>query len=186
MKISGLSQLGLAIAAVISSTNAATVNPLPSLADTLNLASDTFAIQLVGAQSNLRGLESLCSTFDPTRLHASGYNVSSIHRIFCQAAFVTAQRGGGSAVPEFSEVQALTMEYSSYLWIFQALGTLKGDEGSLKGLCESIDEGSAFIMGLNGTLVKNTVCGAANGDSLPSVGVPVFSSGEDGEREARK
>ncbi|KAL8904773.1 MAG: hypothetical protein Q9171_006934 [Xanthocarpia ochracea] len=153
--------------------------PTPQLAttaDILNLASDLLAVQIVGTQSTPAEIAELCSEFDFSRLLASGYNVTTIQNVFCQAANRT------GTIPSLTEIQQLTVEYSSWIWIYQAVGALNNDLGLLKQLCESINVASAFSVGQNGTLVKTTICNVANGLGLPEVPVPQFQSevAEDG------
>ncbi|KAL8862622.1 MAG: hypothetical protein Q9178_001120 [Gyalolechia marmorata] len=146
--------------------------PTPQLAttaDILNLASDLLAVQIVGTQSTPAEIAELCSEFDFSRLLASGYNVTTIENVFCQAASL-------AAIPSLTEIQQLTVEYSSWIWIYQAVGALNNDLDLLKQLCESINVASAFGVGQNGTLVKTTICNVANGPGLPEVPVPQFES----------
>lgn len=109
----------------------------------------------------------ISNSFDDTRLAAQGYNVTAIHNIFCEAGWYTFLNGYHP--PEDSYVQSTTIQFSSYLWIFQAVGALKNDPGRLKQLCESIDVPSSYSVGHNGTLVKTAICDAANGVALPEV-----------------
>ncbi|KAL8920433.1 MAG: hypothetical protein Q9172_004480 [Xanthocarpia lactea] len=163
--------------------------PTPQLAttaDILNLASDLLgksclqlfittskthspAVQIVGTQSTPAEIAELCSEFDFSRLLASGYNVTTIENVFCQAASL-------ATIPSLTEIQELTVEYSSWIWIYQAVGALNNDLDLLKQLCESINVASAFSVGQNGTLVKTTICNVANGLGLPEVPVPQFES----------
>ncbi|KAL8810676.1 MAG: hypothetical protein Q9200_002388 [Gallowayella weberi] len=149
-------------------------NPVPvpelepvSSQDILNLASDVFAIQIVGSKSTWGQLNKLCTHFNPTRLVGQGYNESRIHNIFCEATDATARNEYN--VPSSDYIQVTATKYSSYIWIFQAVGALKNDRARLKQLCESIDVGSLFEAGQEGGLVKNTICDAANGIALPKV-----------------
>ncbi|KAL8928621.1 MAG: hypothetical protein Q9172_000836 [Xanthocarpia lactea] len=137
--------------------------------DILNLASDLFAVQLAGTKSQLQQLTELCVKFDPTRLQAQGYNISAIHNIFCEAGWATFLNGGGYNVIPSSYTRDTAINLSSYIWIFQAVGALKNNKGRLKQLCELIDVESSFNVGHNGTLVKISICDAADGIGLPSV-----------------
>ncbi|KAI4249060.1 MAG: hypothetical protein L6R42_009089 [Xanthoria sp. 1 TBL-2021] len=83
------------------------VPQLANIADILSLSSDLLAIQLVGAQATDRDIGKLCDEFDLTRLRDSGYVTYRMQHVFCQAASVT------SSFPSLSEVQRLTVEYSS-------------------------------------------------------------------------
>ncbi|KAL9019888.1 MAG: hypothetical protein Q9185_002830 [Variospora sp. 1 TL-2023] len=150
---------------------------VPTQADILNLATDTFvilakrpapAVQLVGAQTTPDAIKSLCTDFDLSRLRASGYNTTSLTSIFCEASNVA------PPLPTTEQLRALTQQYSSYIWIFQAAGALKGDPNRLKLLCYLIDIGGSFNIGQNGTLVKEQICNLGNGGELPVV-VPLPS-----------
>ncbi|KAI4260337.1 MAG: hypothetical protein L6R42_004092 [Xanthoria sp. 1 TBL-2021] len=136
--------------------------------DILNLASDLFAIQLVGAQSRLEQLTNLCVNFDPTPIISEGYNFTLIHNIFCEAGWATFLKGRFD-VPDTPTIQALTTTFSSYIWIFQAIGATGNDAHRLSQLCDLINPPSSAAVGHNATLVKNTICGVANGASLPKV-----------------
>ncbi|KAL8755459.1 MAG: hypothetical protein Q9199_003643 [Rusavskia elegans] len=144
------------------------VPQLANIADILSLSSDLLAIQLVGAQATDRDIGKLCDEFDLIRLRDSGYVTYRMQHVFCQAASVT------SSFPSLSEVQRLTVEYSSYIWIYQAVGALNNDRVLIKQLCDSINVASAFGVGQNGTLVKTTICNYANGIELPKPGEPWF------------
>ncbi|KAL8868938.1 MAG: hypothetical protein Q9198_008016 [Flavoplaca austrocitrina] len=111
------------------STNPGSVNatqpapqPLPQPEDILTLASDLLAVQLVGAQPDQKALEDLANNFPLVRLRASGYDTTRMKSVFSQAASVTA------SLPSLTEVQRLTVEYSSYIWIYQAVGALNKDK----------------------------------------------------------
>ncbi|KAI4265490.1 MAG: hypothetical protein L6R38_009389 [Xanthoria sp. 2 TBL-2021] len=153
----------------LGSVNASQPVPqLANIADILSLSSDLLAIQLVGAQATDRDIAKLCTDFDLTRLRASGYVTYRMQHVFCQAASVTA------SFPSLTEVQRLTVEYSSYIWIYQAVGALNNDKVLIKQLCDSINVASAFGVGQNGTLVKTTICNYANGIELPKPDAPWF------------
>ncbi|KAL8956101.1 MAG: hypothetical protein Q9193_006276 [Seirophora villosa] len=143
----------------------------PTQADILNLATDTFAVQLVGAQTTPAAIKFLCTDYDTSRLQASGYNVTALKSIFCQASSVFP-----TSLPDTQAVRALTVQYSSWIWIFQAVGALKGDQHRLKLLCRLIDVGGSFSVGHNGTLVKSQICNVGNGGELPAVPLPVFGA----------
>lgn len=128
------------------------------------------AVQLVGAQTTPQALKNLCTDFDLSGLAAGGYNTTSLKSIFCEAA-----SGLAPALPPPDEVRALTIEYSSWIWIFQAVGALKNDNNRLKLLCHLIDVPSAFSVGQNGTLVKDQICNVGNGGELPTVPLPSFT-----------
>ncbi|KAI4092341.1 MAG: hypothetical protein LQ339_007938 [Xanthoria mediterranea] len=142
---------------------------VPTIADILSLASDLLAVQLVGAQATPADIAKLCTDFDFTRLRASGYVISRMQQVFCQAASVT------DSVPSLTEVQRLTLEYSSYIWIYQAVGALNGDKARVKRLCASINVANAFAVGQDGTLVKTAICNYANGIELPKPNEPLFA-----------
>ncbi|KAI4137300.1 MAG: hypothetical protein LQ341_005206, partial [Variospora aurantia] len=89
--------------------------------------------------------------------------------IFCEASNVAPP-----SLPTTQQLRTLTQQYSSYIWIFQAAGVLKGDLNRLKLLCHLIDIGGSFNIGQNGTLVKEQICKLGNGGELPAV-VPLPS-----------
>ncbi|KAL8699469.1 MAG: hypothetical protein Q9201_005996 [Fulgogasparrea decipioides] len=164
-----------AIPTIDSSTSVSTdtkqaASDVPTIADILNLSSDVLAIQLVGAQVNSYAFLTLCPYFDFTRLQASGYNVTAIRSIFCQASDVFFAKD----LPSLDEVRDLTVDYSSYIWIFQAVGALKNDKNRIQKLCDLIDVPSASAIGQNGDLVKKTICSVGNGGQLPTVPLPQF------------
>ncbi|KAI4267048.1 MAG: hypothetical protein LQ337_008545 [Flavoplaca oasis] len=177
MKSFGLLSFGLLFVTSLSgvlaipqdySTNPGSVNatqpapqPLPqpeSLNDTLTLASDVLAIQLVGAQPDQKALEELANNFPLVRLRASGYDTTRMHHVFSQAANVTA------SFPSLTE----------YIWIYQAVGALNKDKVLIQQLCDSINVAASFGIGHNGTLVKTTICDYANGIELPKPVAPRF------------
>ncbi|KAL9597162.1 MAG: hypothetical protein Q9219_005328 [cf. Caloplaca sp. 3 TL-2023] len=148
---------------------------VPTEFDTLNLATDLFeslmmikAIQLIGTQTNEQGINSL-TTIDLSRLQAQGYNVTSLRTIFSQAASAWRE-----PFPPNEEITARVIKYSSWIWIFQAVGALKGDPHRLNLLCKLIDVPSAFSVGQNGTLVKEQICNVGSGGELPEVPLPNF------------
>ncbi|KAL8779963.1 MAG: hypothetical protein Q9213_006688 [Squamulea squamosa] len=110
------------------------------------------------------------SGWDPTVFDKQGYNITALFNIFCEAAGASTNKNrdiyGGDA-PSLEYIKNQTVTYSSYIWIYQAVGTLKGDQQRLKQLCELIDEAASFSVGQDGTLVKNSICNAANGVGLP-------------------
>ncbi|KAI4229156.1 MAG: hypothetical protein L6R36_001113 [Xanthoria steineri] len=142
---------------------------VPTIADILSLASDLLAVQIVGSQATPGDIAKLCTDFHFTRLRASGYVISRMQQVFCQAASVSA------SVPSLTEVQRLTSEYSSYIWIYQAVGALNGDKALIKKLCASINVASAFGVGQDGTLVKTAICNYAKGIELPKPDEPLFA-----------
>ncbi|KAL9639837.1 MAG: hypothetical protein Q9204_000943 [Flavoplaca sp. TL-2023a] len=157
------------------STNPGSVNatqpapqPLPQPEDILTLASDLLAVQLVGAQPDQEALQDLANNFPLVRLRASGYDTTRMNSVFSQAASVTA------SLPSLTEVQRLTVEYSSYIWIYQAVGALNKDKVLIQQLCDSINVAASFAIGHNGTLVKTTICAYANGIELPKPVAPSF------------
>ncbi|KAL8894313.1 MAG: hypothetical protein Q9192_004421 [Flavoplaca navasiana] len=187
MKSFGLLSFGVLFVTLLSgvlaipqdySTNPGSVNatqpapqPLPqpeSLKDILTLASDLLAIQLVGAQPDQKALQDLTNNFPLVRLRASGYDTIRMKSVFSQAASVTA------SLPSLTEVQRLTVEYSSYIWIYQAVGALDKDKVLIQQLCDSINVAASFAIGHNGTLVKTTICDYANGIDLPKPVAPRF------------
>ncbi|KAL8712547.1 MAG: hypothetical protein Q9225_006916 [Loekoesia sp. 1 TL-2023] len=143
---------------------------VPTVPDIRNLAAELLAVQIIGAQATPGGIASLCADFDLSRLETEGYNTTSINHIFCQAASNTA-----APLPSIEEVTALVIQYSSWIWISQAVGALKGDAHRLKILCYLIDVPSAFSVGQNGTLVKDQICNVGNGGELPVVPLPAFT-----------
>ncbi|KAL8848709.1 MAG: hypothetical protein Q9221_006253 [Calogaya cf. arnoldii] len=133
-----------------------------------SLASDVLAIQIVGAQATDREIGNLCGPFNLTRLRELGYVTYRMQHVFCEAASVVA------SFPSLTEVKRLTMEYSSYVWIYQAVGALNHDKVLIKQLCDSINVASSFEAGHNGTLVKTAICDYANGIELPKPDEPWF------------
>ncbi|KAL8802648.1 MAG: hypothetical protein Q9182_003664 [Xanthomendoza sp. 2 TL-2023] len=170
-----MKSLRLALELLVTSSAVGLVNtpvPVPDLQpvsnqDIINLASDVFAIQLAGSKSTWGQLNELCTHFDPSRLVGQGYNESRIHTIFCEATDATARNEYNVLSDDYIQVTAI--KYSSYLWIFQAVGALKNNKNRLKQLCKFIDVGSSFEAGLEGGLVRNTICDAAKGIALPAV-----------------
>ncbi|KAL8695214.1 MAG: hypothetical protein Q9218_000252 [Villophora microphyllina] len=155
------------------STSTATAKAGPNSNDVLNLASDLWAIQFLGSQNAPIALAVQCPYWDGGRFLAAGYNTTSIHDILCQANNVFA----AADLPSIEQVRNLTIQYSSWIWIFQAVGAMQNDRGKLKELCRMIDVPSAFAIGQNGTLVKNTICSVAHGAALPTVPLPQFVKG---------
>ena len=132
----------------------------------MEVASELLAIQIVGAATSLEQLKILCD-IDLTassRLNVESYNTGLIHEIFCAAA-------DAETVPPQEEITALTTEKSTEIWIIQAIGAVTGKSGVQK-LCNLINVNAASAVGLNGDLVKKTVCNAA------AVANEVASSGE--------
>ncbi|KAL8634898.1 MAG: hypothetical protein Q9226_009417 [Calogaya cf. arnoldii] len=125
-----------------------------------SLASDVLATD--------REIGNVCGKFNLTRLRESGYVTYRMQHVFCEAASVVA------SFPSLTEVKRLTMEYSSYIWIYQAVGALNHDRVLIKQLCDSINVASSFDAGHNGTLVKTAICDYANGIELPKPDEPWF------------
>ncbi|KAL8649487.1 MAG: hypothetical protein Q9226_005560 [Calogaya cf. arnoldii] len=145
-----------------------------ALQDILNLASDLFAIQTVGSKSSIEQLDQLCFRFDPTLLAYQGYNIPLMHKIFCEAAWALYICGNNTddCLSSRDAIQTLTVTFASYIWIFQAVGALSNtanNTASVNQLCNNIDTIDALQVGLDGVLVKNTLCKVANGGSLPVV-----------------
>ncbi|KAL8833288.1 MAG: hypothetical protein Q9170_004347 [Blastenia crenularia] len=154
---------------IVNATVQAPIQP-PTLSDIQNLATDLFAVQLIGAQVNYPGINYLCSNFNTSRLQAEGYNVTTLHDVFCQAS--NTQNHGIT----LDEIRQFTQLYSSYIWIFQAVGALKGDAHRLNILCHLIDIPGADSVGQFGGLVKENICDLArDGGSLPLTGPPFFT-----------
>ncbi|KAL8940114.1 MAG: hypothetical protein Q9211_002420 [Gyalolechia sp. 1 TL-2023] len=170
----GVSYLLLFVTTFVSCIFGSTIQAraqVPTNSDILNLATDTFAVQLIGAQTNEAGLASLCSGLDLSRLQAEGYNVTALKEIFCYAA----SDQGEHPLPSIEKITANVIAYSSWIWISQAVGALKGDKHRLNLLCHLIDVGSAFSVGLNGTLAKDQICNVGNGGELPVVPIPYLT-----------
>lgn len=108
-------------------------------------------------------------SFDPTRLHYQGYNITILHEIFCEAGWATFIGGNDSYVPDTPLIQALTTTFSTYIWIFQAVSAMNNDPYRLKQLCGLIILEPSFNVGLNATLVQDSICGAGEGKVLPKV-----------------
>ncbi|KAL8873853.1 MAG: hypothetical protein Q9174_000733 [Haloplaca sp. 1 TL-2023] len=136
----------------------------------INLATNLFGVQLVGAYSRQQQLDALCFNFDPTRLNAQGYNITLLHNIFCEAGAATQVGGGDPFVPNTPYIQNLTRFFSTYIWIFQAFGAMNNDPTRLQVLCELITPEFSFKSGLDFDLVKLRICDGAKGTGLPSVG----------------
>ncbi|KAL8942328.1 MAG: hypothetical protein Q9216_001710 [Gyalolechia sp. 2 TL-2023] len=126
---------------------------------------------LVGAQTTEAGVAFLCNGLDLSRLQAEGYNVTALKEIFCYAA----GDQGEHPLPSIEKITANVINYSSWIWIFQAVGALKGDKHRLNLLCHLIDVGSAFSVGQNGTLVKDQICNVGKGGELPVVPIPYLT-----------
>ncbi|KAL8916195.1 MAG: hypothetical protein Q9208_008647 [Pyrenodesmia sp. 3 TL-2023] len=135
----------------------------PTEADVINIATTTFAIQLVGAQTTHAGIESLCKDFDVSRLVTLRYNATILNNVFCEASSRLAPN-----LPLPEQVTAYTIQYSSWIWIYQAVGALKNDKNRLRLLCHLIDVPASFSVGQNGTLVKDQICNVGNGGELPT------------------
>ncbi|KAL8752648.1 MAG: hypothetical protein Q9184_005665 [Pyrenodesmia sp. 2 TL-2023] len=135
----------------------------PTEVDIRNIATTTFAIQLIGAQTTHAGIESLCEDFDVSRLITLGYNATILNKVICEASSRLAPD-----LPRPEQVTAYTIQYSSWIWIYQAVGALKNDQNRLRLLCHLIDVPASFSVGQNGTLVKNQICNVGNGGDLPS------------------
>lgn len=144
---------------------------VPKNSAILNLATDVFAVQLVGTQTTEQGIQSLCNETDLSRLREEGYNTTALKEIFCDTASNPANR----PLPSIAGITSNVINYSSWIWIFQAVGALKGDKHRLNLLCHLIDVESAFSVGQNGTLVKNQICNVGNGGELPVVPIPYIT-----------
>ena len=129
------------------------------------------AVQLIGAQTTASGIASLGTGPYDSRLAPEGYNVTAIRDVACQAS-----GNGASPLPSIDELQSLVVQYSSWIWIYQAVGALKGDPHRLNILCHLIDVASSFGVGQNGTLVSSQICNVGNGGELPAVPLPFFTS----------
>lgn len=133
----------------------------------LETASELFAIQIVGGATSLDQLKFLCHVFPliSSRLHAQNYDTALIQKIFCAAA-------DAKALPSLGEIQALTTDISTEIWIIQAIGAVQGKSG-VKKLCDLINISAASAVGLQGDLVKETICDAAAvADKVASSGQP--------------
>ncbi|KAL9577746.1 MAG: hypothetical protein Q9212_006167 [Teloschistes hypoglaucus] len=142
----------------------------PTIADILNLSSELLAIQFVGAQTRPGALSGECAYFKGERLQASGYNTTLIKNIICQADKVFSPND----LPSIEQVRQNTIQYSSWIWIFQAIGALQNDKNKLLELCLSINVANSYLIGHNGNLVKDVICRVANGAPLPTVPPPIF------------
>ncbi|KAI4109982.1 MAG: hypothetical protein L6R37_000332 [Teloschistes peruensis] len=120
----------------------------PTIADILNLSSE-----LLGG-----------------RLAAEGYNTTSIKNIICQADKVFSPND----MPSIEQIRQNTIQYSSWIWIYQAIGALQNDKNKLLELCLSINVGNSYLIGQNGKLAKSVICSVANGAPLPTVPQPIF------------
>ncbi|KAI4209184.1 MAG: hypothetical protein LQ351_007859 [Letrouitia transgressa] len=157
--------------------------PPATLLPILNLATDLWAIQTVGTVTNPLQFTFLCSNFSLARLALQGYNTTSLSRTFCSAA----SSFGGSSTPTFPAldlINQLTIQYSTQIWITQAVGALSCNSDKkpatlcqkmkLATLCHLLDVTGANAVGLDGTAVKNQICAAAEGHPVNVLPVPVF------------
>ncbi|MCJ1468753.1 hypothetical protein MMC07_007383 [Pseudocyphellaria aurata] len=121
----------------------------------LATASELLAAQIVGAADSILTLQTVCQFFPvfTSRLNSQGYDTALMQQIICDSA-------AGTDVPSLSEVQAVTIELSSEIWIIQAIGAVQGKSG-VKKLCNLINNAAASAIGLAGDFVKQNVCGAA-------------------------
>ena len=135
----------------------------------LNLATDLWGIQTIGALTSAEQFSFLCTNFSLTRLAEEGYNATSLHTIFCSAADAYQ-----TSLPSESLIQNLVAEYSTQIWVTQAIGAMGNDIKKIKVLCKLFDVDGANSVGQNGTFAKNEICAAANGTPVPLEPVPVF------------
>ncbi|KAL9608961.1 MAG: hypothetical protein Q9167_006228 [Letrouitia subvulpina] len=181
--------------------------PPATLLPILNLATDLWAIQTVGALTNPLQFTFLCSNFSLARPALQGYNTTSLSRTFCSAASSFGNGGSSSSnssiptFPALALINQLTVQYSTQIWITQAVGALScngtgtgahGNETKKKNpnqntklatecqhkklatLCRIFDVAGADAVGLDGTDVKNQICAAAEGRPVDVLPVPVF------------
>ncbi|KAL9580583.1 MAG: hypothetical protein Q9203_006241 [Teloschistes exilis] len=142
----------------------------PTIADILNLSSELLAIQIVGALTRPGALSGTCAYFEGGRLAAEGYNTTSIKNIICQADKVFSPND----LPSIEQIRQNTIQYSSWIWIYQAIGALQNDKNKLLELCLSINVGNSNLIGQNGNLVKSVICSVANGAPQPTVQQTIF------------
>ncbi|KAI4164143.1 MAG: hypothetical protein LQ342_002107 [Letrouitia transgressa] len=172
--------------------------PPATLLPILNLATNLWAIQTVGALTDPLQFTFLCSNFSLARLALEGYNTTSLSRTFCSAASSFGSGSSSSSTPTFPAldlINQLTIQYSTQIWITQAVGALScnstkghGNEKRPNGqkaatlcqnkklatLCHMLDVAGADAVGLDGTAVKNQICAAAEGHPVDVLPVPVF------------
>lgn len=94
----------------------------------LQYASETLAVQIEGAATNLGQLKYLCrnSRSLTSRLAQQGYNTTFIKNSICAAS-------KAPALKTDAEIRNLTQEASTKIWIVQALGSTLGNA---KALCK--------------------------------------------------
>ncbi|KAL8838323.1 MAG: hypothetical protein Q9176_005134 [Flavoplaca citrina] len=143
--------------------------PPVRIEDILNLASNLFAVQLVGAYPRGDQLNQLCFNFDQTRLSAQGYNTTILHNIFCEAGWATFLGTSTYDVPTSDYIKNLVTKFSTNIWIFQAFGAMNNDPYRLGKLCELLTPEFSFKVGLDFDLVKKSVCEGGEGKALPDV-----------------
>lgn len=121
----------------------------------LEVASELFAVQIVGAATSLDELKFLCQALpsNSTRLQSQKYDVALVQKIVCAAA-------DAKVIPSQDEIVALTTEISTEIWIVSAIGAVQGKSG-VKKLCDLINVPAASAIGLQGVLVKKSICAAA-------------------------
>lgn len=124
----------------------------------------------MGALTRPGALSGTCAYFEGGRLAAEGYNTTSIKNIICQADKVFSPND----MPSIEQIRQNTIQYSSWIWIYQAIGALQNDKNKLLELCLSINVGNSYLIGQNGKLAKSVICSVANGAPLPTVPQPIF------------
>lgn len=123
---------------------------IQGLPGVLEYASQTLAVQIVGAATSLSELKHLCKHVDglTVRLHQQGYDTNFIKNAICVAANAT-------HLATDAEIQAQTLQASSKIWTVQALASFKGYE---RAFCNIFSPDAASRVGLNSTLVIDEVC----------------------------
>jgi len=123
---------------------------IQGLPGVLEYASQTLAIEIVGAATNIDQLKHLCKHIDGLtgRLHQQGYDTVFIKNAICGAANAT-------RLATDAEIQVQTIQASTKIWIVQALGAFKGYE---RAFCNIFSPDLAFGVGLNGTAVIDEIC----------------------------
>ncbi|KAI9879746.1 MAG: hypothetical protein M1830_007371 [Pleopsidium flavum] len=141
----------------------------PSLELVINLASELFATQIIGAATTNSELDFLCAHLPIIALAEEGLNTTIITSLICTAS--------QAPIPSPADSRAAVITISTKIWIVQAIGSVVGKK-DLQTLCDIINPSAAGVVGLDATLVKTDVCAAAKGSaSIITARAPTFSVG---------
>ncbi|KAL8820979.1 MAG: hypothetical protein Q9191_007404 [Dirinaria sp. TL-2023a] len=124
---------------------------IPFMDGVLEYATETFATQIIGAATSINQLKTLCQTMDSldTRLAQQGYNTTYMKTAICAASKQTALASNDA-------IRAQVELASSKIWVVQALDSTF----AANKLCNLYNVDSGNNVGMNGTFVKNELCGA--------------------------